>query len=680
MLAPEQGIAIRQGRMTAVATPAWLSISPVEPFSTRTWIRVRYRSSFFDDPVRPLLRFTTRSGEIFHDAMTGAYAGCGEWIGRVPPDTVAVSVSPVMRTGRFDFSLDSVESVSRLWLLWRGLRQAWKWTAWSVIARLINARREARQALRFAGTATPLSDYHRWMQARSRDFDPAGLDAPRFDWATGPTIRLLLALGETDERDIRALVPSLQRQHYGRWALYLLERPDGPSSAAWRDLARNEPRCRTIAGAADIEGDIAAGDWVSILPRHTRFPDQSLACLADHAVCHPDVKLIYGDEDAVDETGMLDSPILKPDWSLLFEETVGYLGDAVFLKVPETETAGFLSTLWRDAHGEYRRIAAALPPAAISHLPRPSLRRCLQARAPVAQSVVAHSAAPSSTSPLGSPPESPTWPRVLIVVPTRDHCSLLSRCVEGLREKTDYQHFHCVIVDNNSQEGDALALLASLESDPRFTVLRRPGPFNFSALCNDGAKAKPSDVIVFLNNDVEVLSADWLQALVRPALQPQVGVVGALLEFPNGKIQHAGVVLGLGGDAGHIYHSEPVGTPGYLRQLTGEREVGAVTAACIAVERRKFDAVGGFDAVNLPVELNDIDLCLRLSERGFVHVLAPHARLIHHESASRGFKTNGYTVYAKERAYFDARWAQVIRDDPYFHPALSLYFLRPALG
>ena len=187
-------------------------------------------------------------------------------------------------------------------------------------------------------------------------------------------------------------------------------------------------------------------------------------------------------------------------------------------------------------------------------------------------------------------------------------------------------------------------------------------------------------MIVFLNNDVEMVSADWLRALVRPALRPQVGIVGALLEFPNGKIQHAGVVLGLGGDAGHIYHSENAGTRGYLNQLTGEREVGAVTAACIAIERQKFESVGGFDAVNLPVELNDIDLCLRLSERGFVHVLTPHARLIHHESASRGFKTNGYTVYARERAYFDARWAQTIRDDPYFHPALSLYFLRPALG
>ncbi|MBX3554473.1 MAG: glycosyltransferase [Pseudolabrys sp.] len=670
-LVPEQGIEVRQGRMTAVATPAWLAVNPVAPFTTRTWVRVRYRSSFFDDPVRPLLRFTTRSGEVFHDAMTGAFAGGGEWIGRVPPNTMAVSVSPVTRTGRFDFTLESVEPVSPSRLFWRGLFQAWKWTAGAVIARLLNARLEARQALRFAGTATPLSDYHRWLRSRSRDFDPTGIDAPRFDWATGPTIRLLSALGAAEERDIRALVISLQQQAYARWVLYLVRPRDGGVPAFVTELVENEPRCRTVADVADIVPDIAAGDWLSFPPHFARFPDHALACLMEHAARHPDARLIYGDEDAVDERGRLHAPILKPDWSPLFEQAVGYLGDAVFLKAPEEGADGLLSALWQNPRGESGRIAMALPPGAVSHLRRPLLRGLSPADAPAAYSAV------RPPEPLADPS---SWPRVLIVVPTRDRCSLLSRCVQGLREKTDYPDFHCVIVDNDSREPDALALLESLQVDARFTVLRRPGPFNFSALSNDGARSQPSDVIVFLNNDVEMLSADWLRALVKPTLRPQTGMVGALLEFPNGKIQHAGVVLGLGGDAGHIYHSEPVATRGYLGQLTGEREVGAVTAACIAIERKKFEAVGGFDDVNLPVELNDIDLCLRLSERGFVHVLTPRARLIHHESASRGFKTNGYTVYARERAYFDARWAQVIRDDPYFHPALSLYFLRPALG
>lgn len=667
-LTPEHGVEIRDGRMIAASMPAWLAVSPVAPFSSQTWVRVRYRASFFDDPVRPLLRFTTRNGEVFHDAMTGAYAGCGEWIGRVPPGTVAVSISPVTHAGRFDFTLDSVEPVSPLRLLWRGSLQAWKWTAWSLIARLINSRREARQALRFAGTATPLSHYHRWMRERARDFDGVGLDAARFDWSTGPTIHVLLPLDGADARKIRALVASLQRQEYPRWKLHLVGSAEQAPKGACGGLIEKESRCRLTENVAGIEPEVANGDWVSILPRDGILPDRALACIAEHARRHPDAQLIYGDEDAVDAKGVLHSPVLKPDWSPLFERTVGYLGDGVFLKVPDQTAERLLAALWRDVRGEYRRIAMALPRSAVSHLRRPLLRRLSSIGKPTASVAVEKQ------------PHLPSWPRVLIVVPTRDRCSLLSRCIEGLREKTDYPDFHCVVVDNDSQESDALALLASLQSDSRFTVLRRPGPFNFSALSNDGAKAGPSDVIVFLNNDVEMLSADWLRALVAPALRPETGIVGALLQFPNGKIQHAGVVLGLGGDAGHLYHSEPIDARGYLNQLCGEREVGAVTAACIAIERSKFESVGGFDEINLPVELNDIDLCLRLSERGFVHVLTPHARLIHHESASRGFKVNAYTVYARERAYFDERWAHVICDDPYFHPALSLYFLRPALG
>lgn len=667
-LTPEQGVEIRDGRMSAASTPAWLAISPVLPFSSQTWVRIRYRAGFFDDPVRPLLRFTTRDGEVFHDAMTGAFAGCGEWIGRVPPGTVAVSISPVTRTGGFDFTLDSVDPVSPLRLLWRGAVQAWKWTAWSVIARLINSRREARQALRFGGTATPLSRYHRWMRERARDFDGAGLDAPRFDWSTGPTIHLLLSLDGADEQEIGALVAALQRQEYPRWKLHLVGSAKRAPQGAFRGLIEKEPRCRLTENAAGIAPEISSGDWVSSLPPHALLPDHALACIAEHARRHPDAQVIYGDEDVVDAKGLLHSPILKPDWSPLFERTVGYLGDAVFLKVLDQGADPRLHALLQNARDAYRQTAMTLPTSAVTHLRRPLLRHRSLFETPAVSPVVERQPEPSS------------WPRVLIVVPTRDRCSLLSRCIDGLREKTDYPDFHCVIVDNGSRESDALALLASLQLDYRFTVLRRPGTFNFSALSNDGARAKPSDVLVFLNNDVEMLSADWLRALVAPALRPETGIVGALLQFPTGKIQHAGVVLGLGGDAGHLYHSEPADTRGYLNQLSWEREVGAVTAACIAVERRKFEAVGGFDEINLPVELNDIDLCLRLSERGLVHVLTPHARLIHHESASRGFKPNAYTVYARERAYFDERWAHVIRDDPYYHPALSLYFLRPALG
>jgi GT2 family glycosyltransferase len=168
--------------------------------------------------------------------------------------------------------------------------------------------------------------------------------------------------------------------------------------------------------------------------------------------------------------------------------------------------------------------------------------------------------------------------------------------------------------------------------------------------------------------------------MVNYAIKPDVGVVGAKLLFPNGRIQHVGVVLGFGGIAGHIYRRFPQDYCGYLDQLTVPREIGAVTGACIAVERSKFDAVGGFDAENLPVDLNDMDFCLRIAERGWTNIWTPEATLVHHQSGTRGIDSDPFALYRKERSYFVERWAHMIRNDPYFHPALSLYAHEVALA
>jgi O-antigen biosynthesis protein len=272
------------------------------------------------------------------------------------------------------------------------------------------------------------------------------------------------------------------------------------------------------------------------------------------------------------------------------------------------------------------------------------------------------------------------WPAVGVVIPTRDRAELLSQCVHGLKEKTDYPHLEIVVVDNGSTAKDARALLRDLRNDLRFTVLERPGPFNFPVLSNDGAHATRAPMLLFLNNDIQMVKEDWLKPLVRWAVKPEVGVVGAKLLFPNQRIQHAGVVLGFGGIAGHIYRRLPKDHLGYHNRLTVPHEVAAVTGACIAIERSKFEAVGGFDAENLPVDLNDIDLCLRVGERGWTNIWTPEAVLVHLQSASRGIEADPFATYRQERTYFVKRWAEFIRDDPYFHPGLSLFAHNVALA
>lgn len=208
---------------------------------------------------------------------------------------------------------------------------------------------------------------------------------------------------------------------------------------------------------------------------------------------------------------------------------------------------------------------------------------------------------------------------------------------------------------------------------PRFSVIRSPGPFNFSALCNEGAAAADGDYLVFLNNDTQIVSADWIERLLYFATEPDVGAVGAKLLFPNGRVQHVGVVLGMGGVAGHFGAGLKETDPGWLGRNLSPHEVSAVTAACLMIARRKFEAIGGFDAENLPVDLNDIDLCLRLLEQGYRNICHSEVVLLHRQSASRGGGLRLQRVYARERRYFVDRWRRLIRDDPYFNPGLSLY-------
>jgi GT2 family glycosyltransferase len=270
-------------------------------------------------------------------------------------------------------------------------------------------------------------------------------------------------------------------------------------------------------------------------------------------------------------------------------------------------------------------------------------------------------------------------PEVSIIIPTRDRADLLAQCLKSLKEITDYPRYRLVIVDNGSKKPDALALLRELQTLPHHQVLQQPGPFNFSGLCNAGARMAHTPVLVFLNNDVLIIHRQWLRTLVRWAVRPDVGVVGVKLLFANRTIEHAGVVLGHGGIAGHIYHRQPAAQRGYMDQLMVTHEVEAVTGACIAIERAKFEAIGGFD-VDLPVEFNDIDFCLRAAERGWTTIWTPESVLYHLQSASRGYPLKPFKVFRKEREYFLQRWAHVIRDDRYFHPALSLFSHKPALA
>lgn len=266
-----------------------------------------------------------------------------------------------------------------------------------------------------------------------------------------------------------------------------------------------------------------------------------------------------------------------------------------------------------------------------------------------------------------------TLPTVSVIVATRDRVELLRTCVEGVLEGTDYPALDLIIADNESVEPETLAYMYAVSTDSRVKVVRWPHPFNYSAINNFAAAHATGEYLCLLNNDIEVIEPGWLTEMMREAVQPGIGAVGARLLYPDRSIQHAGVAIGIGNAAGHAHRGLAEGKPGYFAQALIARGASAVTAACLVVAKASFDKVGGLDEESLAVAYNDVDLSLKLKKLGLNNIYTPLATLIHHESKSRGldFAPEHMERYMRELAVFQERWGTTRLVDPWHHSSLS---------
>jgi GT2 family glycosyltransferase len=270
-------------------------------------------------------------------------------------------------------------------------------------------------------------------------------------------------------------------------------------------------------------------------------------------------------------------------------------------------------------------------------------------------------------------------PLVSIIIPTRDNVEVLKRCIESIVQKTDYNNYEVIVVNNNSVKKETYDYLEELGKTNGTRILEYDFPFNFSALNNFAATHARGDVLLFLNNDTEVIGPGWLRAMLEHAQRKEVGAVGCKLLFPNGMVQHAGVVLGLNngspekGVAGHA-HKWFAGSHGYFGRIDVIQDVSAVTGACMMVRRDVFEEAGGFDE-SLTIAFNDVDLCLRIRRKGYLIVYTPYASLYHHESYSRGYEDTPEKIgrFNEEVRLVRDRWGMVIdMGDPYYSPNLTL--------
>ena len=276
-------------------------------------------------------------------------------------------------------------------------------------------------------------------------------------------------------------------------------------------------------------------------------------------------------------------------------------------------------------------------------------------------------------------------PKVSIIIPFKDKPELLKQCVESILNKTNYQNFTIMGIDNGSHQDETMALMDRLTTlDERICFHKFDIEFNFSKIMNHAVSLAKGDQLVLMNNDIEILNDDWLESLIEHAEQPEVGAVGAKLFYPDGKIQHAGVIIGIRGFAGHAHRNYPGDSPGYYHRLKSVQNVSAVTGALMMVKRSHYEEVGGLNEKHLAVALNDIDFCLKLRSKGYLNIFTPFCEAIHHESVSRGYEVSpeNRARFSNEIIYFKRKWKDLIENgDPFYNPSLTLskedYSLNP---
>jgi O-antigen biosynthesis protein len=448
------------------------------------------------------------------------------------------------------------------------------------------------------------------------------------------------------------------------------------------------------------------GTFVAFLDHDDLLSERALYEVAAELDKHPDADLLYSDQDLMDGEGRRHTPYFKTDWNpdlLLGHNMISHLG--VYRRSLVEQIGGMREGF--EGSQDYDlalRIAAATNPARIRHIPailyhwrevvggasvsQTQLDRCVTAARLAIEDYLrglSHAGAEVKPAPAARWWTRVRWPlptifpRVSVIVPTRDRADLLDRCTAGLLQRTDYPDMELVIVDNDTRELNAQAVLERLSKDSRVRVIRVPGPFNFAGLINTGVSAATGDVIVLLNNDVDVIDHAWLCELVSQAIRPEIGAVGAKLLYADTTVQYAGTVLGVGnpdggpGVADHFGVHAARSDIGYMGFLALARQVSAVTAACMALRKDVFEAVGGMDADNLSVAYNDVDLCLRIRARGLSVIWTPFAELYHLESASRGpdYDSDKVERFKREWAFMRKRWGATLDEDPFYNPNFS---------
>ncbi len=412
----------------------------------------------------------------------------------------------------------------------------------------------------------------------------------------------------------------------------------------------------------------------------------ALSALTHAAADNPDA-VIYSDHDTLTCDGMHAQPVFKPGWDTDLFINENYLEGT--LLVPNSIVHACLATTGSTQRGGYLRQlsydlvgACELRHVPIKHLPYVACHRHTNAspwHSPHDARRVFKKIWPDTLfQARQNGTDKATWPLarqplISIIIPTKDKLDLLQTCIDSITQQTLYPNYELLIIDNQSEQPDTLAYLKQLQSQGH-TVLHYPHPFNYSAINNFAARHAEGEVLLLLNNDTEVLTPAWLDEMVSLLLREDVGIVGAKLLWPNGMVQHGGVLLGINNMAGYFGETLHDTDPGHLKSNWVTKQVSAVTAACLMIRKSDYELVGGLDEDGLPIAYNDVDLCLKVRKQNKHILWTPDAKLIHNESSTRGKDVTPQQQARAEREFgvFRARWGDLLLNDPAYNPNLNL--------
>lgn len=530
-----------------------------------------------------------------------------------------------------------------------------------------------------------------------------------YRFAYSPKISIVVPLYKTPEKYLSEMIESVRKQSYQNWELCLSDGSgeDSPIQKVLKAYEKKDSRIKVVYNHKQLQIsdntnaalDISTGDYIAFADHDDLLAPNALYECVALLNRNPETDIIYTDEDKVDMTGKEHfMPHFKSDFNIDMLCSVNYICHLFVVKREIYQKVGMLNSEF-DGAQDYDFILRCVEKTKnIKHIPKilyhwrahkdstaenpESKNYAFEAGA---RAVQAHydrlgiHATVSQTENKGiyrSKYELVDHPLVSVIIPNKDHTDDLEQCIRSLEEKSTYENIEYIIVENNSQEDETFAYYKQLEeSTSKAKVVYWEGKgFNYPAINMYGVKYAKGDYLLFLNNDTEILNQDCIEELLGYCMRKDVGAVGARLYYEDGTIQHAGVIIGLGGVAGHAFTEYPHDALGYFGRIIMAQDYSAVTAACIMIKRSVFEEVGGFDE-RYAVAFNDVDLCLKIRKAGYLIVYNPYAELMHYESKSRGYEDSQEKVerFNSEIALFQTRWNKVLKQgDPYYNPNLTL--------